>query len=61
MKNQEMVEHLQWLHDRMVYQLGQNKNMDYMIKFREIIEALDRPITKPVERGCGDDYPIIPQ
>lgn len=59
MRNQEIIEHLQFIYDRMVYQLGQNKNMDFMIKFHRIIEALEEP--KPVERGCGDDYPVIEQ
>ena len=30
--------HLQWIYDRMVYQLGQNPNVDYMIKLKSIID-----------------------
>jgi len=31
-------EHLQWIHDRLVHQHGENENYDYMIRLREIIE-----------------------
>lgn len=33
------IEHLKWLHDRMLNN-GENVNADYMIKFREIINKL---------------------
>lgn len=32
--------HLQWIYDRMAYVMGENVNMDYMRKFKSIIEAL---------------------
>ena len=30
-------EHLQWIHDRMVYQYGESPNVDFLIKLRNII------------------------
>jgi len=46
MKNQNInekdVKHLQWLYDRMVNVHGENKDYDYMIKFKEIIEQLKK-------------------
>jgi hypothetical protein len=36
--NEKDVKHLQWLYDRMVNVHGENKDYDYMIKFKEIIK-----------------------
>lgn len=52
----EEVKHIEWIYYRMVFKHQENPNFDYMIKFREILEKLS---SKQVERGCGDDYPII--
>jgi hypothetical protein len=40
--NEKDVKHLQWLYDRMANVHGENKNYDYMIKFKEIIEQLKK-------------------
>jgi len=36
------IKHLQWVYDRMVNVHGENKDYDYMIKFKEIIEQLKK-------------------
>ena len=33
-------EHLQWLHDRIVNVYGESENVDFLIKFREIIKDI---------------------
>ena len=33
-------EHLQWIHDRIVNVYGENENVDFLIKMREIINNL---------------------
>jgi hypothetical protein len=40
--NEKYVKHLQWLYDRMANVYGENKDYDYMIKFKEIIEQLKK-------------------
>jgi hypothetical protein len=35
-------EHLQWLHDRIINVYGENKNVDFLHKFREIIEDFNK-------------------
>ena len=32
--------HLQWIHDRIVEVYGENENVDFLIKMREIISKL---------------------
>ena len=32
--------HLQWIHDRIVNVYGENENVDFLIKMREIINNL---------------------
>lgn len=32
--------HLQWIHDRIVEVYGENENVDFLIKMREIIRNL---------------------
>ena len=32
--------HLQWIHDRIVNVYGENENVDFLIKMREIISNL---------------------
>ena len=34
------VEHLYWLHNRIVNTYGENENVDFLVKFREIIGSL---------------------
>jgi len=34
-------EHLQWIHDRIVEVYGESKNVDFLIRMREIIDKQD--------------------
>lgn len=38
--NSQGNNHLQWIYDRLIYVYGESPNMDYMIKFKAIIESL---------------------
>ena len=38
------IEHLKWIYERMVHVHKENENLDYMIKFREIIHNEEKPI-----------------
>ena len=38
-------EHLQWLHDRFIHVYGENKNVDFLIRMREIIESKKPKVT----------------
>lgn len=38
--NQEIIRHLKWIYDRMVHRLDQDPRIDYMIKFKSIIDSL---------------------
>ena len=33
-------EHLQWVHDRFIHVYGENENVDFLIKMREIIASM---------------------
>ncbi len=35
-------EHLQWIHDRIVNVYGENENVDFLIRFRTIINDVER-------------------
>lgn len=53
MKNSE---HLQWLHDRIINVYGESENIDFLIRFRKIIEDIKnvediRYLTKDVMEG----------
>ena len=37
------IKHLEWVYERMKYVHNENDNYDYMIRFREILEALRQP------------------
>jgi len=39
-KDMTNSEHLQWLHDRIVNVYGESENVDFLIKFREIIKDI---------------------
>ena len=41
-KKQENIIHLEWIYDRMKNVHNENENYDYMIKFREIIDDLNK-------------------
>ena len=38
------IKHLEWVYERMKYAHNENENYDYMIRFREILEALRQPL-----------------
>lgn len=40
-------EFLQWMHDRLIYVHGENKNVDYLHKLRCIIETIDEDQSTP--------------
>lgn len=42
--NNNDIQHLQWIYERMIHVHNENENYDYMIKFRSILEALHQPI-----------------
>jgi hypothetical protein len=42
-------EHLQWLYDRIVNVYGESENVDFLIKFREIIKDIELPYIKSLE------------
>jgi len=37
----ENSEHLQWIHDRMVNVYGENRDVDFLIRFRKIIKETE--------------------
>lgn len=37
------IKHLEWVYERMKCVHNENENYDYMIRFREILEALRQP------------------
>jgi hypothetical protein len=39
-KNMTNSEHLQWLHDRIVNVYDESENVDFLIRFREIIKGI---------------------
>lgn len=47
------IKHLEWVYERMKYVHNENENYDYMIRFREILEALRQP---PVSGECEHPY-----
>lgn len=52
------LKHIEWIYYRMIFQHKEKPNYDYMLKFREVMDKIWEDI-KPIERGCGDDYPVI--
>lgn len=36
----EHSEHLVWIHNRIIEVYGESKNVDFLIKFREIIKSI---------------------
>lgn len=48
------IDHLEWMYRRMIGTHNENENVDYMIRFREIIEKL-KPNKDPWTcRDCGN-------
>jgi len=55
-------EHLQWLHDRIVNVYGESENVDFLIKFREIIKDIKdeediKYIKENLMKGLSKDIP----
>lgn len=50
----EHIKHLQWLHDRFISVHGENINVDYLIKFREIIKELQEVEEKRFQKAITD-------
>ena len=55
-------EHLQWLHDRIVNIYGESENVDFLIKFREIIKDIKdeediKYIKENIMKGLSKDIP----
>lgn len=48
--NQEGLNHLQWIFDRMVNVHNENPNYDYMIKFKDIITEIEHLEKSYIER-----------
>ena len=44
--SEEEIEHLQWIHDRIISVYGESKNVDFLIKMREIIKTKQRRWTQ---------------
>ena len=40
--SKEEIEHLQWIHDRIISVYGESENVDFLIKMREIIKPKQR-------------------
>lgn len=38
------IAHLEWIYDRMKSVHNENENLDYMIKFREVIDSLRKSV-----------------
>lgn len=47
------IEHLEWIHGRMKDVHKENKNVDYMLKFQEIIDELKNTVIKSRLRGVN--------
>ena len=55
-------EHLQWLHDRIVNVYGESENVDFLIRFREIIKDIKdeediKHIKENLMKGLSKDIP----
>ncbi len=55
-------EHLQWLHDRIVNVHGESENVDFLIKFREIIKDIKdeediKYVKENIMKGLSKDIP----
>ena len=47
------IKHLEWVYERMKYVHNENENYDYMIRFRDVLEALRQP---PVSGSCQHEF-----
>lgn len=48
--NKDDIKHLDWVYLRMKHVHGEDENLDYMIKFKKILDKLNQPI-KQVNSG----------
>lgn len=48
------IKHLEWVYKRMKYVHNENENYDYMIRFREILEALRQPAV--ISSACDEVF-----
>ena len=46
-------EFLNWIADRLIHQYGENPDVDFVHKLRELAKEVDAPL---VERGCSNYY-----
>lgn len=54
------IKHLEWVYERMKYVHNEKENYDYMIKFREILEALRQPpVSGQSEQFCSCPFVMI--
>ena len=49
-------EHLQWLHDRIVNVYGESENVDFLIRFREIIKYIKENIMKGLSKDIPKEF-----
>jgi hypothetical protein len=40
--SEEEIEHLQWIHNRIINVYGESENVDFLIKMREILKTKQR-------------------
>ena len=52
------IKHLEWVYERMKYVHNENENYDYMIRFREILEALRQPPVVGRSEQCAHEYKV---
>lgn len=50
------IKHLEFIFDRMVYVHNENKNFDYMTRFRDIIEQLRKDNSRKQSKQCNHDF-----
>lgn len=51
-------EHLQWIYDRLTYEYSEPANVDYMLRFREIVDGFCGHIVPTVEEVTASPYAI---
>ena len=61
-KDMTKSEHLQWLHDRIVNVYGESENVDFLIRFREIIKDIKdeediNNFKENIMKGLSKDIP----
>lgn len=55
-------EFLSWIYNRMIYKYGENENVDYLHRFKRIIDSLqEEPISEELEKAANkyakESYP----